>query len=130
MTERRAGHYVVGLASVLIFLSAFAHALAGWPALRQALGASVDPDVLGAIGVGWHFGSVAMAAFGMLGLTSVWQARRGYVQARWVPITIGVAYVVFGGAAVLVRGAGPHFLTFIVLGGLLFGGALSWKTRG
>lgn len=127
MSNRRAGEYVVGVASVLIFLSAFGHALAGWPEIRNALQGAVDPDVLGAVGAGWHFGSVSMATFGLLGLLSVWLARGGDPKARWIPITIGLAYVAFGVAALLLRGGRPHFIAFVALGGLLLGGAMTWR---
>lgn len=85
MGNRRAGEYLVGITSDVIFLSAVAHAWLGWSALRRALPEGTDPAVLGAVGVGWHFGSVSMATFGLLGLLSAIQMRRGQVQARWTP---------------------------------------------
>jgi hypothetical protein len=77
MITRRVGEYLVGLASGLIFLSSFAHGLLGWPELESALQDRVDPDVLGALGVGWHFGSVSMATFDLLGLVSLFSDAEG-----------------------------------------------------
>jgi len=93
MNGRLVGTYVVGVASGLIFLSAFAHAWPGWTALRQALQGHVDPAVLRAVGIGWHFGSVSMATFGLPGLWSAALLRRGVVEARSTPLLIGAAYV-------------------------------------
>ena len=124
MRARRAGAYLVGVTSALIFLSAFAHAFLGWPELQRALAGRVDADVVSAMGIGWHFGSVAMATFGLLGLTSFLQMRKGRVGAHWTPLLIGAAYTLFGLGALLHRGLVPHFLFFIVLGLLLVTGSL------
>jgi hypothetical protein len=124
MTTRRVGEYLVGLASGLIFLSSFAHGLLGWPELESALQGRVGPDVLGALGVGWHFGSVSMATFGLLGILSVAQMRKGRAGANWTPALIGAAYTIFGVAAFFYRGFSPHFGFFVVLGLLLVAGAL------
>jgi hypothetical protein len=118
------GEYLVGVASGLIFLGAFAHAWPGWWALRGALGPGTDPAILGAVGIGWHFGSVSMATFGLLGLLSAAQMRKGQAGARWTPALIGTAYVLFGIGALLSIGPSLHFVVFIVLGCLLAAGAL------
>jgi hypothetical protein len=127
MTPRRVGEYLVGVTSSLIFLSSFAHGLLGWPELEAALRGRVDPAVLGALGVGWHFGSISMATFGLLGLLSFAQMRKGRAEARWTPALIGAAYTIFGVAALLYRGPRPHFAFFIVLGIFLLAGALLWS---
>jgi len=127
MTARRVGEYLVGVTSGLIFLSSFAHGLLGWPELEAALQGRVDPDVLGALGIGWHFGSVSMATFGLLGLVSFFQMRRGSAGARWTPALIGAAYALFGVGAFLYSGPSPHFAFFVVLGLLLVAGALMWS---
>lgn len=127
MASRRVSEYLVGLTSGFIFLSAFAHAGPGWTALREALHERTDPSVLGAVGVGWHFGSVSMATFGLLGLLSAVQMRRGQAQARWTPALIGAAYVLFGTGALLYRGGKLHFVMFIALGGILITAALLWR---
>ena len=128
MASRRVSEYLVGLTSGFIFLSAFAHAGPGWKALREALQEGTDPAILGAVGVGWHFGSVSMATFGLLGLLSAVQMRRGQPHARWTPALIGTAYVLFGIGALLYRGQKLHFVMFIVLGGFLITGTLLWRT--
>jgi hypothetical protein len=127
MLRRRIGEYVVGGTSGLILLSAVAHAWPGWIGLRQALQDHTDPAVLGAVGIGWHFGSVAMATFGLLGLRSAALLRKGIIEARSTPLVIGAAYVLFGAAAMLATGLRPHFLFFIAVGVLLLAGALVWS---
>jgi hypothetical protein len=124
MKARRVGEYLVAVASALIFLSSFAHGLLGWPELQALLEGQVDPNVIGALGIGWHFGSVSMATFGILGLVSFAQMRKGRVGARWTPLLIGVAYTLFGTVAFLYRGFRPHFVFFIVLGLLLLAGSM------
>jgi len=68
-----------------------------------------------------------MATFGLLGLVSAVQLRRGQGQARWTPALIGTAYLLFGTGALLYRGPRPHFALFVVLGSLLLAGALVWS---
>jgi hypothetical protein len=70
VSARRASEHVVGGASALVLLSSFGHAWPGWTQLRQALRPAIDADLLGAVGMGWHFGSISMATFGLLGLLS------------------------------------------------------------
>jgi hypothetical protein len=128
--RRRACEALVGGASVLVFLSSFAHAWPGWAALRRALPATTDPAVLATIRIGWRFGSVAMATFGLLGLLAAVRMSRGDANARWTPVLIGAAYVLFGAGALLNGGSRLHFGTFLALGGLLLAGGLAWRPDG
>lgn len=111
--------YVSG---VVLIMSGFAHALAGWPALAAALGdAGVDADLRGALAAGWYFGSVCMFVFAGIVLSSTRQTQRGAADSLAGVWTIAVGYVVFGVGAFLLRERNPHFLLF-VLTGLLVGG--------
>jgi hypothetical protein len=130
MTKRRVGEWLVGGTSLLIFLSAFAHALPGWSGLREALQARTEPALLTAVGIGWHFGSVSMATFGLLGMRGARLLRRGHGEARSTPLVIGGMYALFGAGALVVTDMRPHFLFFVVLGLLLLAGAGLWSPPG
>jgi hypothetical protein len=127
MNRRTVSEYLIGGTSVIVFLSSFAHAWPGWAGVRQALQGHVEPPVISAIDIGWHFGSVSMATFGLLGLRSVALLRRGFAEARSTPLAIGTAYVLFGAGAMISTHLKPHFLFFVVLGALLLVGALLWS---
>lgn len=127
MRATRVPVWIVLVTSVVVFLSAFAHAFLGWPALRPELEGRVDPDVVGALGAGWHFGSVAMAAFGAIGILCALRMLRGETAFRLPPAVIGLAYILFGGGALVARGVNTHFLAFVLLGALLLGGAVAGR---
>jgi len=125
--KARAG---IGIAAgALLALSSLAHAFLGWPALRPALqAAQVDERLIGALAVGWYFGSVAMLVFGVIVLQAALRAARGH-QVETAPVrAIAVAYVLFGLTAFVCRGLNPHFLFFVACGALVavFG---YWKRR-
>lgn len=99
----------------LILLSALAHAFLGWPAMAGALAAAgAGEELAGALAVGWIFGSMAMAVFGLIVLETAVRGR-GPAAVRF----IAVGYLVFGLAAWLERDLNPHFLLFIATGVLL-----------
>jgi hypothetical protein len=122
---------VLGLGTVLVF-SAFAHAFLGWPAMRASLDAAGAPSELrDGLGVGWLFGSAAMATFGTIVLTAGNRLRRGdasgIATVRW----IAICYLAFGLWAYVARGLAPHFLFFIAVG--LSAGILTfgpWRVTG
>lgn len=114
----------IAVGGVLSIVLAFPHALLGWPAIAGELVRSgVDPDRVAGIAVGWHFGSVAMTALGLVLLA----AARSVPTSAWAfraTLAVGAAYVAFGVGAVLYRSPRPQFLAFVVLGALILGGAL------
>jgi hypothetical protein len=119
---RRAA-YVLG---VLLVASAAAHAFAGWPPLGGALRETgVDPNIIAALSVGWWFGSVAMATFGVLVLLAARRLHGPEPLARRVGLVIGLAYLLFGIAASVYRFPNPHFLFFVAMGAALCGVALA-----
>ena len=123
------GRAYLGIATgVVLILSSLAHAFLGWPSLRPALETGgVDANVIGAMAVGWYFGSVAMAAFGAIVLVWAVKLLRGQTVDMAPVWIMALAYLAFGLAAFLVRGLNPHFLLFIVTGLLL--GAFAFVGR-
>lgn len=107
---------VVLLAGVLMLISAAAHAGLGWPPLHAILGeGGVDEGTIGALGAGWLWGSVSMAAFGVVTVMAGLRMRRGDRSLVGPVAAIAVGYLLFGVAALLVRGS-PHFLLFVATG--------------
>lgn len=115
------------IGGILLLLSSLAHAFLGLPPLRQALEeAAADPATIGAISVGWLFGSVAMAAFGVIVTTLALGTLRGERPSTMPAAVIAAAYLLFGVSAFIARDLNPHFLLFIVTGLLV--GALALPT--
>lgn len=97
---------------VILVLSAVAHAFLGWPAMAAALAeVGAGADLVGALAVGWYFGSTAMLVFGLIVLRIALRAGE-----RCAVRFIAFGYLVFGVAAFLVRDLNPHFLLFIGTG--------------
>lgn len=111
---------LLAIAALLLLASALAHAFLGWPHLHEDLvrdGAS--RGLIGALSVGWHFGSVCMAAFGLIALAAAvdaWRARPVAAAPLWI---VAFAYAAFGLAAFALRGHNHHFLGFVFIGALL-----------
>jgi len=107
-------------AGLLLIASSMAHSFLGWPQIGPQLVASgVPDDLVGALAVGWHFGGVAMAAFGVIVLLAWRRARPGAAGGAGGLEAVGVvaaAYVVFGTAAFVLRSFAPFFLVFILPG--------------
>ena len=108
------------VAGVLLVLSAGAHSLLGGAALRAELvAANVPGDLLRGVMIGWHFGGVAMLAFGGIVLHTFLR-RRETAPASLVPARIVAAtYLLFGAGALVLTGFDPFFLVFVVPGLLL-----------
>jgi hypothetical protein len=113
--------FFVMLAGVLMMLSSLAHGTLGWRSMRDALeSAGAGNDLVGALAAGWYFGSVAMAVFGAIVITSGLRLRRGDLSGVLPVRLIAAGYVLFGLGAFFGRNLNPHFLLF-VLTGLLAG---------
>lgn len=103
----------------LLLASSLAHGLLGWPPMREALqAASADPDLIGGLGAGWHWGSFSMAGFGAIVVAIALQQLRGGRPSTLPVGLIALTYVAFGVWAVLERG-NPHFLLFVASGALV-----------
>jgi hypothetical protein len=106
----------------------FPHAFLGWPALSQELSrAGVDAGLRNALGAGWVFGSVSMFALGTVVVLASRLLRAGVTAARWIVVTIGEAYFLFGLGAGLHYGFSPHFVAFTLIGTLLLIAMLLWR---
>lgn len=122
---KRIGSVFVLISGVALVVTAFGHALAGWPPLHASLiRTDVDPEVVRALWAGWHFGSAAMLAFGVIVVAAVVRTRRGHVPPSAPLLVVAAACIGFGVIAWLLIGFSAQFPGFIVLGILLGLGAL------
>ena len=102
---------------ILLFLSSLAHAFLGWPNLYVELTSThVSDKIIGALAIGWYFGSVAMATFGIIVLLAGHKMLKGNPFSSAPIYIISFAYFLFGFVAFIARDFNPHFLFFIVMG--------------
>lgn len=108
---------LVMIAGALMVLSAFAHGPLGWRALGPELAkAGVPADLLGAMAIGWWFGSAMMLASGAVALVAGTRLQRGDRSGAVPALIVATAWVGFGLAALVYRHGSPFFLLFIVTG--------------
>lgn len=108
------------LAALVITASSIAHSVLGWPVMRGRLAETTAPaDLVLGLGIGWVFGGVCMAAFGVMSLWMLSQAWRGQVITLAPLRIIAVTYVAFGIGAWQVSGGNPFYAVFVVPGLLL-----------
>jgi hypothetical protein len=115
---------VVGLiGSVLMLLSSIPHTVLGWPAQRQVLQQShVPADTILGLSVGWYFGGMAMAVFGLIAVVSFMQVLRGHAPHMRATTIIALGYTAFGLWAWFVTREG-FTLVFIIPGLLVLTGS-------
>ena len=115
---------IIGLlGSLLIMLSSLAHSFAGWPAQRAVLqSARVPAETILGLSIGWYFGGLAIAVFGLIAVISFVQVLRGHTPHMRATMIIGLAYIGFGVWAWFVTRE-PFPLVFIVPGLLVLTGA-------
>lgn len=103
--------------AMLILASALAHALLGWPSIRSALATtSIDADLLGALAVGWYFGSASMLAFSFIVAIQALRRFKGASLDIGTLSSIAAVYILFGTAALIVRSFNLHLLLFVITG--------------
>jgi hypothetical protein len=125
---RRLSEYLVFVTGLVMLLGAIPHAVVGWPAMNAMLGTyGVDASTVGALTVGWYFGSSAMVALGVVAILACLEMRRGRGAARVYAAAAGACYLAFGLAAYLGRGFNPHFLFFVGLGAVLLAALGMWR---
>lgn len=108
------------LAALVITASSIAHSVLGWPVMRGRLAETTAPaDLVLGLGIGWVFGGVCMAAFGVMSLWMLSQAWRGQVITLAPLRVIALTYVAFGIGAWQVSGGDPFYAVFVVPGLLL-----------
>ena len=93
MASSRISSVCLVVAGFLLLLSAGAHAGLGWPAMREELTkVSASTDLMASMGIGWYFGSVAMAAFGAIVLSAGLGAVTTGGRVFWASLIVGLAY--------------------------------------
>jgi hypothetical protein len=112
---------VVGIVTgSLLTLSAAAHSLVGWPALATELAATTaQADLVQGIQVGWHFGGVAMLAFGVMSVSTFVGRLKGRAVPTLPVALVSAAYIGFGAWALWVSNFDPFFFVFVIPGVLL-----------
>lgn len=117
------------IAAALLLASAVAHGVMGWPELRASLAqVGAGTDLIGGVGAGWLFGSVAMAVFA----AQVFMTARGLWRGKPVNagsvVAIGLRYLLFGLSALALLHVSPPLVSFVVVGALLLVFA-AWPRR-
>lgn len=118
------------LAGLFLLASAGMYDFVAWPHLQGDLVRDhASPGLRGVLAVGWHFGSVAMLAFGLIALfagAAVWQGRRVSASPLWI---VAAACIGFGLGAFVLYAHDPHLLGFAFIGVLVAIGAGSGKDK-
>ena len=115
------GRNILGLlGGVVLMLSALAHSVMGWQALSAELAKAQAPEdlVLG-LQIGWHFGGMAMVAFGLIAISVFRRALRGESPSMIPIFVMSIAYLLFGVYALFVSKFDPFAFIFIVPAALL-----------
>lgn len=108
---------VLRIAGAFMIVSAAAHGAGGGPQVRAEMAAAGAPaDLIAGVTAGWHFGTAAMAAFGIILLVAATRLRRGDRSGMVPALAVAACYLVFGFAAFLLSGFKPFFLMFVATG--------------
>jgi uncharacterized membrane protein YhaH (DUF805 family) len=89
----------------------------------QMEAAHVPLDLSRGLLVGWHFGGVAMFAFGIIAVTVFAKRLRGESVSALPAVVIGLAYLGFGIWALAISGLNPFYIIFIVPALMLLAGS-------
>lgn len=123
----RARVFIGLIGSVLMLVSCIPHSLLGWPSQRQVLERSnVPADTILGLSLGWHFGGLAIAVFGLIASISFVQVLRGHAPHMRATTIIGAAYAAFGVWGWWLTRE-PFALVFIVPGLLVLVGSLGQR---
>lgn len=107
----------LALTGALIGLGAIGHSFGGRKALDAGLAhVALDAHTDKLIYLVWYFAGGCMLVLGALVLWSVWQVARGRPGALFVPVLIGVFYLVTGVLS-LAYMREPFWGVFVILGG-------------
>jgi hypothetical protein len=115
------GQAILGIvAGAIITLSAGAHSFMGWPAMHARLVATNAPqDLITGLRIGWQFGGVAIAAFGIIALYQFVRWLRGERPSLAASMIVAAAYFGFGVWALVITRFDLFTLIFIIPGALL-----------
>ena len=119
------------VAGAILILSSAAHSLLGWKQLRKDLtNVQAPSDLVLGVAVGWHFGGVAMLAFGCIVISLFLKRLRGENVSSFPAFVVALAYLSFGAWALKASHLNPFFFVFIVPGVLLAIAALPAPQQG
>jgi uncharacterized membrane protein YhaH (DUF805 family) len=107
---------VLGLvASFILMLSSAAHSFPGWTRMREQLAAArVPPELAFGVKLGWLFAGVTMLAFGLILAALFVKRLRGESVSALPAVIVAIAYLGFGGWALVASGFDPFFSIFIL----------------
>lgn len=111
---------ILGLvAVVLLVLSAGAHSVLGWNAMREQLARTTAPaDLVLGLEIDWKFAGPVMLTFAIICGRVFLKRLRGERVSTFAPGVIAVMYTLFGGWALYMSGD-PFFMVFVVPGVLI-----------
>src|SRR5262245_58330426 len=94
---------VLGLVGgAILILSAAAHSFGGGPTIAAELQqAGVPPDLLTNMKIAWYYGGVAMFVLGVIVVAVFVRRLRGRSVSPSPALMTGIAYLLFGGWALL-----------------------------
>ena len=119
---RRLGQVLTALAALLSFANAVLYGAFARPVVVARIPATVGRDTIEGVNAAWLMGAAAMVAFGVLALASLGSLGRGRGAER-VPVVAGLFFLGYGVWGFLYRHLHPHYIGFMVLGGLFLAGA-------
>lgn len=112
-------------AGVVMILSSGAHSLLGWPTMAGKLAKTNAPaDLVRGLALGWHFGGFALLAFGAIVIWLFTELFRNRPVSLRPALVIGIAYVAYGGWALVFSQMDPFVLMFIIPGLMLIAASL------
>jgi len=104
---------------VLLILSAGAHSILGWNAMRDQLAHTNAPaDLVLGLEIDWKFAGPVMLTFAVICGAVFLKRWRGERASTFAPGVIAIMYTLFGAWALSMSGD-PFFTVFIVPGTLL-----------
>ena len=121
---RRLGQVFTALAALLTFANAWMYGAFARPVVIARIPATVGRDTIEGANAAWLMGAAAMVAFGVLALASLSSLGRGRGAER-VPLVSGLFFLGYGIWGFFYRHHHPHFIGFMVVGGLFLAGAFS-----
>ena len=103
------------IGGAILILSAGAHSVLGWQALRgERAKTNAPPDLVQGLEVGWIFGGFVMVVLGVICISTFSKRFRGEPASTFAPAIISAGYLGFAAWAALTAGGDPFFLIFVV----------------
>ena len=107
---------VLGLSGgTILILSAGAHSVLGWQAMRGELAkTTAPPDLVQGLQVGWIFGGFVMVVLGVICISTFSKRFRGQPTSTFAPAIISAGYLAFAAWAAITTGGDPFLMIFVV----------------